>query len=57
MCVCVCVCVCVLFNGISTFLSYLMPSPLFWKDSSGTIQSIAGNIRSFILFPWVFIRK
>ena len=25
-----------LFNGISTFISYLMPK-LFWKNSSGTI--------------------
>ena len=36
MCVCVCVCVCLvwfglvsLFNGISTFVGYLMPKPFF----------------------------
>ena len=29
--------VCLLFNGISTFLGYLMPNPSFYKDSSGTI--------------------
>ena len=43
--VCVCVCVCVhiwfglvsLFNGISTFVGYLMPNLFFEKNSSGTI--------------------
>ena len=27
----------VLFNGVSTFLGYLMPKPPFKKNSSGTI--------------------
>ena len=43
VCVCVCVCVCAsvwfslvsLFNGISTFVGYLMPKPPFEKNSSG----------------------
>ena len=26
-----------LFNGIATFLGYLMPNPSFLKDSGGTI--------------------
>ena len=26
-----------LFNGISTFVGYLMPKPFFEKNSSGTI--------------------
>ena len=26
-----------LFNGISTFVGYLMPKPFFQKNSSGTI--------------------
>ena len=26
-----------LFNGISTFVGYLMPKPFFKKNSSGTI--------------------
>ena len=29
--------ICLLFNGISTFLSYLMLSPFFLKDSNGII--------------------
>ena len=45
------------FNGISTFLGYLMPNPSFYKNSSGTIQPIAGRIRGFIPFPSVIVRK
>ena len=26
-----------LFNGISTFMGYLMPNPFFWKNSYNTI--------------------
>ena len=26
-----------LFNGISTFVGYLMPKPFSWKNSTGTI--------------------
>ena len=26
-----------LFNGISTYVGYLMPKLFFWKNSSGTI--------------------
>ena len=38
----VCVCVYIytylcLFNGISTFLGYIMPNPSFEKNSRGTI--------------------
>ena len=33
-----------LFNGISTFVGYLMPKPSF-KNSSGTIYPITGRIR------------
>ena len=45
-----------LFNGISTFVGYLMPKPFFEKSSSGNIQPKAGRIRGFILFPRVFAR-
>ena len=41
-----------LFNGISTFVGYLMP-----KNSSGIIQPIAKRIRGLIPFPSVFVRK
>ena len=46
-----------LFNGISTFVGYLMPKPFSKKNSSGTIQPIAGRIRGFIPFPRVFAQK
>ena len=46
-----------LFNGISTFEGYLMPKPFSEKNSSSTIQPIAGSIRGFIPFPRVFARK
>ena len=29
-----------LFNGISTYVGYLMPKPSFKKNSSGTIRPI-----------------
>ena len=45
------------FNGISTFIDYLMPKPSFKKNSSGTIQPIVGRIRRFILSPRLFVRK
>ena len=33
-----------LFNGISTFVGYLLPNPPLYKNSSSTIQLIAkGN--------------
>ena len=38
-----------LFNGISTFVGYLMSNP-FLTNSSGTIQLIARIIRGFILY-------
>ena len=41
-----------LFNGISTFLGYLMPKSFSLKNSSGT-----GRIRRFLPFPRVFVRK
>ena len=40
-----------LFNGISTFLGYLMPKLSFSKNSCGTIKPIAGRIKWFIHFP------
>ena len=39
------------------FLGNLMPKPFSRKNSSGTIQPIAGRIRGFIPFPRVFVRK
>ena len=33
------------FNGIPTFLVYLIPKPSFFKNSSGTIWLIARRIR------------
>ena len=41
-----------LFNGISTFVGYLMPK-LSSENSSGTIYPIARRIRGFIPFPRV----
>ena len=41
-----------LFNGISTFVCYLMPKPSFKKNSSD-----AGRIRGFIPFPRIFVQK
>ena len=35
-------------NIISTFVCYLMPKTSLFKNSSGTIQPIAGRIREFI---------
>ena len=46
-----------LFNGLSTFVGYLMPKPSLEKNSGGTIWLIAGKIRRFITFPRVFVRK
>ena len=46
-----------MFNGISTLVSYLMPKPFSEKNSSCTIWPIAGRIRGFIPFPWVFGQK
>ena len=40
-----------LFNGISTFVGYLMPKPFSEKNRSGTTYPIAGRIRVFISFP------
>ena len=37
--------------AINHFLGYLTPKPFSQKNSSGTIQPIAGRIRGFILFP------
>ena len=46
-----------MFNGILTFVGYLMPKPSFKKNGSYTISPIAGGIRGFTPFPWVFVRK
>ena len=45
----------ILFDGISTFVGYLMPKSFSYKNSSGTIQPIAARMRGFIPFP--FVRK
>ena len=45
------------FNGIWTFVGYLMPKTFSKKNRSGTIYPIAGRIREFITFPKVFDRK
>ena len=47
-----------MFNGISTFIVYLMPKPFSLKNSSGMIVlTMAGRIRGFIPFLRVFARK
>ena len=46
-----------LLNGISTFAAYLMPKSSLYKDSNGSISSIATRIRGFIPFPRVLIWK
>ena len=51
------ICFFFLFNGISTFVGYLMPKLFFWKNSSDTILPIVGRIRGFIPFRRVFARK
>ena len=38
------------FNGISIFMGYLMPTPSFQKNISGTTEPIARGIREFIPF-------
>ena len=43
------------FNGISTFIGYLMSKPSFQKYSRSTIQPIAGRI--MMPFPRVYVRK
>ena len=40
-----------LFNGISTFLSYLMPNPSLLKNSSGSISSTVGRDKEVHAFP------
>ena len=46
-----------LFNGILTVMGYLMQKPLVWKNSSDTIQPIAREIKRFMPFPMVLVRK
>ena len=46
-----------LFNGMSTFVAYLMQKPSSKKNSSYTIQYIAGEHKVLIPFPRVFVRK
>ena len=36
------------FNGISTFVGYLMPKPSLQKNGGGTIYLIAGGIRILV---------
>ena len=38
------------FNGISTFMGYLMPEPSLEKHSSGTNLPIDGRIKDFHTF-------
>ena len=40
-----------LFNGISTFVGYLMPKPSFQKNSNDVISLLAWRIVEFITFP------
>ena len=42
-----------LFNGISTFVDYLMPNLSLLKNSSGNIKTVPGEIKEFIPFPRV----
>ena len=46
-----------LFNGISTFMGYLKPKLFLSKNSSVTIQTIAGRMRWFIPFLKVLAQK
>ena len=46
-----------LFNGISTFMGYLMPKLSFLKNGSGTIQPTARRTSRFIPLPRVFVQK
>ena len=46
-----------LFNGISTFVGYLILKIFSKKNSSCTIEHIARRIREFIPFPTVFCQK
>ena len=40
-----------LFNGISTFVNYLMPKSSLEKDNSGAILSIAWRYKGVHTFP------
>ena len=46
-----------LFNGISTFVGYLMPKLSSWKNSNGIIYPFAERIRGFLPFIKVLVRK
>ena len=47
-----------LFNGLLTFVGYLMPKPFLLKNSDGIISPIAGRgIKRFMPFPSVLVRK
>ena len=46
-----------LFNGISTFVSYLVPKLPFKKTSRGIIKSIVKKIRGFITFLMILVQK
>ena len=39
------------FNGISTFVDYLMPKPSFKKNNSDAIYPITGRIGGVHTFP------
>ena len=41
----------IFFNGILTFMAYLMPKSSLYKKGSDTIQLITGRIQRFNTFP------
>ena len=49
--------VCFLFNGISTFISYSIPKPPILKDTSDTIEHIAGGKKRVHSFPMCLSSK
>ena len=46
-----------LFNGISTFVGFIIPEPFFKKNRHGTIYPKALGIRGFIPFLRAFVRN
>ena len=46
-----------LSKGISHLMGYLVPKPSLQENSSSTIYPIAGEIKRFIPFPAILVRK
>ena len=46
-----------LFNGISTFVGYLMTKLFLWKKRSGAIYPIGEGISGFIPSSKIIVRK